>query len=55
MIPHERSLVERLEGRPFALLGSNSDSHKEKYRQQAEELKVTWRSSWQGSTEGSIP
>jgi hypothetical protein len=25
MYPHERSLVKRLEGKPFALLGINSD------------------------------
>ena len=26
MFPHERSLVKRLEGRPFALIGVNSDT-----------------------------
>jgi hypothetical protein len=25
MYPHERSLVQRLEGKPFALLGINTD------------------------------
>ncbi len=28
MYPHERSLVKRLEGKPFALLGINSDEHR---------------------------
>lgn len=55
MIPHERSLVERMEARPFALIGINSDEDKEKYREQAEENGVTWRSSWQGSMDGPIP
>jgi hypothetical protein len=29
MLPHERSLVKRLEGRPFALVGVNSDGPEE--------------------------
>ncbi|MBL9078289.1 MAG: hypothetical protein JNL08_12340 [Planctomycetes bacterium] len=48
MIPHERSLVERLQNRPFALLGVNSDKDKSYYQQQAKELGVTWRSFWNG-------
>ena len=55
MIPHERSLVEAMEGRPFVLLGINSDGDKDEYRTKAEEMGVTWRSSWQGSTGGPIP
>jgi hypothetical protein len=31
MIPHERSLVERLKDKPFALLGVNSDVDKSYY------------------------
>jgi len=50
MIPHERSLVEKWKGRPFALLGVNSDrtntekgmaTYKEKNKG---DLSVTWRS-----------
>ena len=55
MIPHERSLVERLSDAPFALVGINTDSDKDDYRRQAEDMGVTWRSSWQGSTGGPIP
>lgn len=55
MIPHERSLVSNFEGRPFALLGINSDRDKDDYRRQAEEMGVSWRSAWQGSTSGPIP
>jgi hypothetical protein len=55
MIPHERSLVERLKNEPFALVGINTDKTKDFYRKKAKELGVTWRSSWQGSTGGVIP
>ena len=49
MIPHERSLVERFEDRPFALIGVNSDGTDKpaglvKYEQLAEEAGVSWRS-----------
>ena len=54
MIPHERSLVKRLAGRPFALLGINTDEKKEEYFAKAKEMEVTWRSAWEGSTGGAI-
>lgn len=54
MFPHEKTLVERLEGEPFALLGVNTDATKEFYREQVEEQEITWRSSWQGSTTGPL-
>jgi hypothetical protein len=54
MYPHERSLVKRLEGKPFALLGINSDS-KERLRKAMTKEKITWRSWWDGGdTEGPI-
>jgi len=54
MIPHERSLVERLADAPFALVGINTDNDREEYLRLAEELGVSWRSSWQGSTSGPL-
>ena len=55
MFPHERSLVKRLEGKPFALLGINSDVDREKTKQQNKEQQITWRSWWNGgSTSGPI-
>jgi len=48
MIPHERSLVERLKDKPFALVGVNSDPDKAYYREQAKKMGVTWRSFWNG-------
>ncbi|MBK7645446.1 MAG: hypothetical protein IPJ19_20805 [Planctomycetes bacterium] len=55
MIPHEKTLVERLKNEPFALIGINTDKDKDFYHQKAKELGVTWRSSWQGSTGGVLP
>jgi hypothetical protein len=48
MYPHERSLVERLKDKPFALIGVNSDSDKEKLKKRLTEEKITWRSFWNG-------
>ena len=54
MIPHERSLVKKLENEPFALLGVNSDT-REAYDAEVESMGVTWRSFMEGSTTGPIP
>jgi len=48
MFPHERSLVKRLENKPFALIGVNSDRDKEKLKEQNEKQQITWRSFWNG-------
>ena len=40
MIPHERSLVERMKNEPFALIGINTDKSKDDYRKQAKDLGV---------------
>ena len=55
MYPHERSLVKRLSGKPFALLGVNSDRDREKIKQTVKEKGLTWRSFWNGGgTSGPI-
>lgn len=55
MYPHERSLVKRLEGKPFALLGINSDADREKLKEVLKKESITWRSWWDGgSTDGPI-
>ena len=55
MYPHERSLVKRLEGKPFVLLGINSDADREKLKQVLTKERITWRSWWDGgSTSGPI-
>jgi hypothetical protein len=46
--------VERYAGRPFVLLGVNSDENREEPKQLAKDGTVTWRSWWDGSQEGPI-
>jgi len=54
MYPHERSLVKHMEGKPFALLGINSDP-KDALRKAMKQENITWRSWWDGgNTEGPI-
>ena len=54
MYPHERSLVKKLENKPFALLGINSDP-KEKLQEAMKRENITWRSWWDGGdTSGPI-
>jgi hypothetical protein len=55
MYPHERSLVKRLEGKPFVLIGVNSDRDRAKLKKVMDKEKITWRSFWNGgSTRGPI-
>jgi hypothetical protein len=56
MFPHERSLVKRMEGKPFALIGVNSDRDKDLIKKQNEKQQITWRSFWNGpqGTQGPI-
>ena len=44
MIPHERSLVEKLGNRPFAMIGVNSDKDPQALKQQLVSSQVNWRS-----------
>jgi len=55
MYPHERSLVKDYAGRPFALVGVNSDRDRDDIIRIKEEKDLTWRSFWNGgSTRGPI-
>ncbi len=55
MYPHERSLVKRLENKPFALLGINSDEDRAALKKTMAKEKITWRSWWDGgNTYGPI-
>jgi hypothetical protein len=56
MFPHERSLVKRLESKPFVLLGVNSDGDRERLKDVLEKEQITWRSFWNGpqGTNGPI-
>ena len=48
MYPHERSLVKKFEGQPFALIGVNSDTNLEALKKIHEAGDVTWRSFLDG-------
>src|SRR5262245_1262373 len=50
MYPHERSLVKRLSGKPFALLGVNSDSDREALKKTVMKEGLSWRSWWDGGS-----
>jgi peroxiredoxin len=46
MFPHERSLVTRMEGRPFVLLGVNTDETREELQQTIKSKNLNWRDWW---------
>ena len=48
MVPHERALVKRLEGKPFALIGVNLDKDQEEQKRVEEKNQITWRSFFDG-------
>ncbi len=56
MFPHERSLVEEMKDKPFALIGVNSDDLA-RARKSVAENQLNWRSFWAGEerTRGPIP
>jgi hypothetical protein len=54
MYPHERSLVKKLADAPFALIGVNSDPTIEKLREVEKRENITWRSFFNGGTNGPI-
>ena len=52
MYPHERSLVKRLEGKSFALIGINSDADRKQLKEVMKKEQITWRSFWDGGKIG---
>src|SRR6516225_3145347 len=46
MVPHERSLVQRLQDKPFALLGVSADPSPDALKRAQERRDITWRSWW---------
>src|SRR2546423_1705361 len=52
MFAHERSLVKRLEGKPFVLIGVNSDKDREETKKKNEKEHITWRSFWNDNGTG---
>ncbi len=55
MYPHERSLVKRLAGKPFVLLGINSDRDREQLKDTLKTENITLKSWWDaGKIDGPI-
>ena len=54
MVPHERALVERMKGKPFALIGVNGDEDRGVARKMVESNGMSWRSFWNGGPNGPI-
>jgi hypothetical protein len=55
MYPHERSLVKKLENKPFVIIGVNSDTDRAMLKKTTDKEAITWRSFWDGgSTAGPI-
>jgi Thioredoxin-like len=54
MYPHERSLVKKMQNKPFALLGVNTDDDREELKPILVKEKITWRSFWNGGRGGPI-
>jgi hypothetical protein len=52
MYEHERSLVKRLKGKPFALIGVNSDRDRSTIKEVMKKENITWRSFWNGGSTG---
>ena len=44
MVPHERELVKRFEGKPFVIVGVNGDNDQKAARAAAADHGMTWRS-----------
>lgn len=43
MYPHERSLVEQMKSKPFALIGINSDKTLKRAKEAVKQNKLSWR------------
>jgi hypothetical protein len=55
MYPHERSLVKKLDGKPFALMGVNSDMDRDGLRKTIVKEEITWPNWWdEGRIDGPI-
>jgi len=50
MYAHERSLVSKYQGQPFALLAVDVTEDPEKLRQLMRDREITWRSWWDADT-----
>ena len=53
MVPIEKALVDRMSGRPFAMVGVNGDETADEGRSVAAKNKINWRSVWDGGSRGT--
>jgi hypothetical protein len=53
MLPHEKTLVERLKNKPFALIGINTDAPAT-FKERAPKENVSWRNILEGEGGGAI-
>jgi len=51
MYPHERSLVQKFQNEPFAILGINSDP-KKRLQKILDDKTVRWKCVWDGGSPG---
>src|SRR5207244_962635 len=54
LVPHEKELVKRLEGKAFAFIGVNLDQSKAEQKKVEEDNGITWRSFFDGRGNGPI-
>jgi hypothetical protein len=54
IVPHERSLVTRMQNKPFVLLGVNLDDSRERQKEVEKGHQITWRSWFDGRLKGPI-
>jgi hypothetical protein len=54
MLPHERSLVQQMEGRPFTLLGINCDEERESMQPVSFLERMSWRNWGNVDSSGSL-
>jgi thiol-disulfide isomerase/thioredoxin len=54
LIPQERALAERFQGRPFALLGVNCDEDRDRAKELIQKERIPWRSWWDRGAAGPI-
>jgi len=55
MLPHERSLVKEMDGKPFSIVAVNSDPTREKLKEVMAQEEITWPQFFDGGgTSGPI-
>jgi thiol-disulfide isomerase/thioredoxin len=54
MVPHERSLLKQMEGRPFTILGVNADKDRDSFKTACAKAAITWPCFFEGDVGGPI-